>query len=107
MLPPGRDRITAIPGGAITITTQRQRGSISPLCLAKALPVGWHRLGRDRPRRTPLRGDGKRTSDWLGWVQPVRAVAAGTGASLHDRQAYNVVIGSVDKMGGPRRATQC
>lgn len=50
------------------------------------------------------RGDGKRTSDWLGWGQPVRAAAAGTIAAMHDGQADNVVIGSVDKWGGPKKS---
>jgi len=39
------------------------------------------------------RGDGKRTSDWLGWGRPVRAAAAGS-----------VAIGSVDKWGGPKKS---
>jgi len=47
------------------------------------------------------RGDGKRTSDWLGWGQPVRAAASGTIAAMHDGQPDNVVINSVDKWGGP------
>ncbi len=49
------------------------------------------------------RGDGKRTSDWLGWGQPVRAAAAGTVAALHDGQPDNVVINTVDKWGGPNK----
>ena len=47
------------------------------------------------------RGDGKRTSDWLGWGQPVRAAASGTIAAMHDGQPDNVAINSVDKWGGP------
>lgn len=50
------------------------------------------------------RGDGKRTSDWLGWGQPVRAAAAGMIAAMHDGQPDNVVIGSVDKWGGPKKS---
>ena len=50
------------------------------------------------------RGDGKRTSDWLGWGHPVRAAAAGTVAAMHDGQADNVAIGSVDKWGGPKKS---
>ena len=49
------------------------------------------------------RGDGKSTSDWLGWGRPVRAAAAGKVAAMHDGQPDNVVIGTVDKWGGPRR----
>ena len=49
------------------------------------------------------RGDGKRTSDWLGWGQPVRASASGTIVGMHNRQADNVAIGSVDKWGGPNK----
>lgn len=50
------------------------------------------------------RGDGKRTSDWLGWGQPVRAAAAGTVAARHDGQPDNIAIGSVDKWGGPKKS---
>jgi len=50
------------------------------------------------------RGDGKRTSDWLGWGQPVRAAAAGIVVALHDGQPDNVVIGSVDKWAGPKKS---
>lgn len=50
------------------------------------------------------RGDGKRTSDWLGWGHPVRAAAAGTVAAMHDGQPDNVAIGSVDKWGGPKKS---
>ena len=50
------------------------------------------------------RGDGKRTADWLGWGHPVRAAAAGTVAAMHDGQADNVVIRSVDKWGGPEKS---
>lgn len=50
------------------------------------------------------RGDGKRTSDWLGWGHPVRAAAAGSVASMHDGQPDNVAIGSVDKWGGPKKS---
>lgn len=49
------------------------------------------------------RGDGKRTADWLGWGKPVRAAAPGTIVALHNGQPDNVVIGSVDKWGGPRK----
>ena len=49
------------------------------------------------------RGDGKRTSDWLGWGQQVRAAAGGTVAAIHDGQPDNVVINSVDKWGGPKK----
>lgn len=49
------------------------------------------------------RGDGKRTSDWLGWGQPVRAAASGTVVAMHDGQPDNVVINSVDKWGGPNK----
>ncbi len=49
------------------------------------------------------RGDGKRTSDWLGWEQPVRAAASGTVVAMHDGQPDNVVINSVDKWGGPNK----
>ena len=48
------------------------------------------------------RGDGKRTSDWLGWGHPVRAAAAGAVVAMHDGQPDNVAIGSVDKWGGPK-----
>lgn len=49
------------------------------------------------------RGDGKRTSDWFGWGQPVRAAAPGTIVAMHDGQPDNVEIGSVDKWGGPSK----
>ena len=48
------------------------------------------------------RGNGKRTSDWLGWGQPVRAAAAGVVVGSHNRQPDNVEIGTVDKWGGPK-----
>ncbi|WP_447724946.1 murein hydrolase activator EnvC family protein [Sphingomonas koreensis] len=47
-------------------------------------------------------GDGKRTADWLGWGVPVRAAAAGRVTHAHDGQADNVVIGTIDRWGGPR-----
>lgn len=47
------------------------------------------------------RGDGRRTSDWLGWGQPVRAAASGTIVAMHDGQPDNVAINSVDMWGGP------
>lgn len=43
-----------------------------------------------------FRGDGSKTSDWLGWGLPVRAAASGTVAAVHDGQPDNVVIGTVD-----------
>ena len=49
------------------------------------------------------RGDGKRTSDWFGWGQPVRAAASGTVVAMHDGQPDNVVINTVDKWGGPNK----
>ncbi len=49
------------------------------------------------------RGDGKRTADWFGWGQPVRAGAPGTVVAMHDGQPDNVTIGSVDKWGGPKK----
>ena len=49
------------------------------------------------------RGDGKRTSDWYGWGQPVRAAAAGTVVARHDGQPDNVELGTVDKWGGPKK----
>ncbi len=49
------------------------------------------------------RGDGKRTSDWLGWGQAVRAAASGTLVAMHDGQPDNVAINSVDKWGGPNK----
>ena len=49
------------------------------------------------------RGDGKSTSDWFGWGQPVRAAAPGTVVAAHNGQADNVAIGSVDKWGGPKK----
>ena len=48
------------------------------------------------------RGDGQRTSDWLGWGRPVRAAAPGTIVAMHDGQPDNVVINTVDKWGGPK-----
>lgn len=50
------------------------------------------------------RGDGKRTSDWLGWGHAVRAAAAGTVVAVHDGQPDNVVIGSVDNWQGPKKS---
>jgi hypothetical protein len=49
------------------------------------------------------RGDGKKTSDWFGWGQPVRAAAAGTIVGVHNAQADNFELGSVDKWGGPKK----
>lgn len=49
------------------------------------------------------RGDGKRTSDWLGWGQPVRAAASGTVVAMHDGQPDNVAINTVDQWGGPNK----
>ena len=49
------------------------------------------------------RGDGKKTSDWLGWGQPVRAAGAGTVAATYNGEPDNVAIGSVDKWGGPKK----
>ncbi len=49
------------------------------------------------------RGDGKRTADWFGWGQPVRAAAPGTVVAVHDGQPDNVAIGSVDKWDGPKK----
>ena len=49
------------------------------------------------------RGDGKRTSDWYGWGQPVRAAAGGTVVATHNSQLDNVELGSVDKWGGPKK----
>ena len=49
------------------------------------------------------RGDGKSTSDWLGWGQAVRAAASGTVVAMHDGQPDNVAINSVDKWGGPKK----
>jgi hypothetical protein len=49
------------------------------------------------------RGDGKKTSDWYGWGQPVRAAAAGTVVAMHDGQPDNVELGTVDKWGGPKK----
>ena len=51
------------------------------------------------------RGDGQKTSDWLGWGLPVRAAAEGIVASMHDGQPDNVKINSVDKWGGPDKAS--
>ena len=42
-------------------------------------------------------GDGQTTGQWLGWGRPVRSVAAGTVAAVHDGQPDNVVIGTVDR----------
>lgn len=53
------------------------------------------------------RGDGKRTSDWLGWEQPIRAAAPGTVAAMYDGQPDNVAIGSVDKWADRRKTTLC
>ena len=50
------------------------------------------------------RGDGKKTADWLGWGNPVRASAGGTIAAMHDGQPDNVEIGTVDKWEGPDKA---
>jgi hypothetical protein len=49
------------------------------------------------------RSDGKRTSDWYGWGQPVRAAAAGTVIAMHNSQPDNVELGTVDKWGGPNK----
>jgi hypothetical protein len=50
------------------------------------------------------RGEGKRTSDWLGWGLPVRAAAAGTVSSMHDGQPDNVEINTVDRWNGPSKS---
>lgn len=42
-------------------------------------------------------GSGKKNSDWFGWGKPVRAAAAGTVAAIHDGQADNVVVGTLDR----------
>lgn len=47
------------------------------------------------------RGEGKKTSDWLGWGKPIRAAAAGIVVAVHNAQPDNVEIGSSDRWKGP------
>ena len=42
-------------------------------------------------------GSGERTDQWLGWGKPVRSVAEGIVAEVHDGQPDNVVVGTVDR----------
>lgn len=80
------------------------RGSLADVM---GISGNFQRFGMDLvvvdPEGRLWRGDGKRTSDWYGWGQPVRAAATGTVVATHDGQPDNVELGTVDKWGGPKK----
>jgi len=44
-----------------------------------------------------FKNDGKQDADWFGWGEPVRAVASGVVAEVHDGQPDNIVVGNLDQ----------